>query len=102
MKASERYRDIGIICAYIAFNYFLCFATFYLFRIHAWGKTKSGSVAKAGAKKGEEAVAATSAQASGVPPNEKITEQLPVSSLIDPPGGNVPVQDPKSVQERSA
>ncbi|SNX85670.1 probable SNQ2 - ABC transporter involved in multidrug resistance [Melanopsichium pennsylvanicum] len=33
LNASYRYRDLGIICAYIAFNIMLCFALFYFFRI---------------------------------------------------------------------
>ena len=43
MHASGRYRDLGIIIAYIAFNTALLFGLFYLFRIHKWGSNKNKS-----------------------------------------------------------
>ncbi|WFD44377.1 hypothetical protein MPSI1_003045 [Malassezia psittaci] len=39
MNAKYRYRDIGILCAYIAFNLLLVYAMYYLFRVHSWRKS---------------------------------------------------------------
>ena len=38
MNSKYRYRDLGILCAYIGFNLLLVFALYYLFRIHRWKK----------------------------------------------------------------
>ncbi|WFD00123.1 hypothetical protein MYAM1_002869 [Malassezia yamatoensis] len=39
MNAKYRYRDLGILCAYIAFNLLLVYAMYYLFRVHSWRKS---------------------------------------------------------------
>ena len=36
----HKYRDLGIMAAYIAFNIILLFGLFYLFRVHKWSSTK--------------------------------------------------------------
>ncbi|WFD27171.1 hypothetical protein MNAN1_002167 [Malassezia nana] len=38
MEASGKYRDLGLICAYIAFNTALVFGLFWLFRVYKFGK----------------------------------------------------------------
>ena len=42
MDASNKYRDLGIIVAYIAFNTALLFTLFWLFRIFKFGKNRQG------------------------------------------------------------
>jgi ATP-binding cassette subfamily G (WHITE) protein 2 (SNQ2) len=93
MNASHRYRDFGIICAYIAFNIMLCFTLFYFFRIFKLSNlTKSdrksskmvaavASQADAGAEKTESAINSTSAAAKG-PGYEGTAEPLPAANLF--------------------
>ncbi|WFC95973.1 hypothetical protein MBRA1_002629 [Malassezia brasiliensis] len=38
MYSRYRFRDLGILCAYIGFNLMLAFALYYLFREHRWKK----------------------------------------------------------------
>ena len=40
LNAANRFRDLGIILAYIVFNTALLFGLFYLFRIHKWSKSQ--------------------------------------------------------------
>lgn len=40
LHAENKYRDLGLMVAYIAFNIGLLFALFYLFRIHKWTSNK--------------------------------------------------------------
>ncbi|WFD34808.1 hypothetical protein MCUN1_001652 [Malassezia cuniculi] len=70
LDATDRYRDLGIMFAYIAFNIALLFTLFYLFRIHKWSSNKK-----------QEALLAD--------PNAAVKEE-PDSELPPPPG----VQDP--------
>ena len=115
LNAAYRFRDIGIICAYITFNIMLSFALFYLFRIFKLSnlkksksskkgastkqaeleqeKTTTGAVASevdAGAEKATEAINSTSAAATG--PGHHHTEPMPT---LAPFGGaaQAPVQD---------
>ncbi|EPQ31436.1 uncharacterized protein PFL1_00771 [Pseudozyma flocculosa PF-1] len=95
-SASHIYRNMGIICAYIAFNVALCFSLFYLFRIwNPKGKKaqKASSKAKPIQEKAEQAVNETSRQAQGAPHSEKMNEQLPTSNLVG--GGQGVQQDVK-------
>lgn len=43
LDSSKRFRDIGIVFAYVAFNILLLFALYYLFRVHKWKKNKRKS-----------------------------------------------------------
>lgn len=105
MNANNRFRDLGIICAYIIFNVALCFALFYFFRVFKLSNfKKSGqktnktvaavaSEADAGAEKTTEAVTATAAAAKG--PHHPGTEQplhpsQPVGAGQEPVHGTGP------------
>ena len=46
MDAGNKYRDLGIIVAYIAFNTALLFLLFWLFRIYRFGKNKNAKKTK--------------------------------------------------------
>ena len=43
LNSSYRFRDIGIVFAYVAFNVLLLFGLYYLFRVHKWKKVKQKS-----------------------------------------------------------
>lgn len=97
LDPEHRYRNIGIIAAYCAFNLFLCFGAFWLFRIASFQrKSKAGSVAKAGEEKVEEKITATSGAAKGPDSsvaNEK-TSSVPAPDILNAPGGGVAHQQP--------
>ena len=57
LNGAYRFRDIGIICGYIAFNFLLCFALFYMFRIFSFKKSPTASASKK-SKKAAKAVKA--------------------------------------------
>lgn len=101
MNAAYRFRDLGIICAYIAFNILLCFALFYFFRIFKLSNLKSRknstkstkpeqenttgaaatSKAEDGAEKATEALNSTSAAAKG-PGHQTNNQSLPSTNLF--------------------
>ncbi|PWN48587.1 putative SNQ2-ABC transporter [Violaceomyces palustris] len=95
-SGSNIYRDMGIICAYIAFNLILCFGIFWLFRVAKF--SGKGGAAKPVANKVEEKASsnedANSAKPAAAPVQEKqAAEPLPVNDAVD--GGQVENQDPK-------
>ena len=66
MNSDNRFRDLGILCAYIAFNFALIFFMYYIFRVHRWksNKIKPPKEKKSKGKKGEVADAEKAAQES--------------------------------------
>ena len=40
LSSENRYKDLGYLVAYIAFNYLVAFALYYLFRVHRWKRVK--------------------------------------------------------------
>ncbi|WFD34807.1 hypothetical protein MCUN1_001651 [Malassezia cuniculi] len=40
LSSANRFKDFGYLVAYIAFNYLLAFALYYLFRVHRWKHAK--------------------------------------------------------------
>ena len=40
LSSANRFKDLGYLVAYIAFNYLVAFALYYLFRVHRWKRTK--------------------------------------------------------------
>ncbi|PWN90960.1 hypothetical protein FA10DRAFT_267384 [Acaromyces ingoldii] len=67
LDVGHRFRNLGLIVAYIAFNVGLCFVLFYVARIHQWKgtgkKAKAASKAKEPVQAVEEAVTKTNPQA---------------------------------------
>lgn len=115
LNAAYRFRDIGIICAYIGFNILLCFALFYFFRIFKLSNLKkskqrptpptdqpekpdgvdaAASKADQGAEKATDALNATSGAAKG-PGHETSGQPLPTSNLFGG-AGQPGVQDTKA------
>ena len=69
---SERWRNWGIMWAFVGFNIFMAIMTYYLFRVAKWSKggkkTKKGGQAKEGAEK----VVGQVAQEGAAPPNREV------------------------------
>lgn len=69
---SERWRNYGIVWAFVIFNVAMAVLTYYLFRVFKWsgrgGKTKKGAQAKKG---GEKAVG-EAAREGAAPPNREV------------------------------
>ena len=40
LSSSNRFKDLGYLVAYIAFNYLVAYAMYYFFRVHRWKRTK--------------------------------------------------------------
>lgn len=64
---SERWRNFGIMWAFIGFNIFMAVLTYWLFRVAKFGKKGGGGKSKGG--KGAEKVAEKTAREGAVPPN---------------------------------
>lgn len=114
LNASNRFRDIGIICIYIVFNVLLCFTLFYFFRVFKLSsfKKKDGekqptiadqdekptvaaetvSRADAGAEKAVHALTSTSAAAKG-PGHEGASQPGLVANPFGGGAGQHGVQD---------
>ena len=68
MHSRYRFRDLGILCAYIGFNLMLAFALYYLFREHRWKKAAVKPATKKG-KKGKKGKGEAQEEAQGVVEN---------------------------------
>jgi ATP-binding cassette subfamily G (WHITE) protein 2 (PDR) len=64
---SQRWRNYGIMWAFICFNIFMAILTYYLFRVAKFSKGESGGKSKG--KKGAEKVAEKSANEGATPPS---------------------------------
>lgn len=51
LDSSNRFRDIGIVFAYVAFNILLLFGLYYIFRVHKWKKRKNDTTEPAPSEK---------------------------------------------------
>jgi hypothetical protein len=81
LNGAFRFRDIGILFAYIAFNIFLIYAVFWVFRIAKFSRGGGGG----GGKKGKK----SKARAKAEKVEQEVEEKNPVSDLEL--GGAVPL-----------
>ncbi|WFD22771.1 hypothetical protein MEQU1_001448 [Malassezia equina] len=77
MHASGKYRDLGIICAYIFFNTALVYGMFWLFRVYKFGKGRRG-------KKDEAAVAGPESEANLTVPPGAMQVEAPAMAVNVP------------------
>jgi ABC-type multidrug transport system permease subunit len=109
LSSSHKWRNLGIIAAYIAFNFFLCLGLFWAFRIHQW-KGKKNAPAKTHASDpaaaAPDASAPQTAAAALDPHNEKPTAPAKMAAVQEqgesalPTAAASPARGASPVQEQ--